>query len=109
MAEWAERRGFQTSIQERLFDADFRRRPDEPAVALCGLDNAAGRRALDQVGFDMIVDAGLGRGFRDFRTMALTTLPGARPSARMWKAEAAGGQVEDRDWQRGVKGKWGGV
>src|SRR3546814_8092225 len=50
MAEWAERRGFQTSIQERLFDADFRRRPDEPAVALCGLANAAGRRALDQVG-----------------------------------------------------------
>src|SRR3546814_7067248 len=43
MAEWAERRGFQTSIQERLFDADFRRRPDEPAVALCGLDNEIGR------------------------------------------------------------------
>ena len=27
----------------------------DPAVALCGLDNAAGRQALDQVGFDFVV------------------------------------------------------
>ncbi|PZN95079.1 MAG: thiamine biosynthesis protein ThiF [Hyphomicrobiales bacterium] len=96
MAAWAERRGFQASIQERLFDADFRRRPDEPVVALCGLDNAAGRRALDQVGFDMIVEAGLGRGHRDFRTLRLHTLPGPRPAADMWKATEAGEKVEDR-------------
>lgn len=96
MAAWAERRGFSTSIQERLFDADFKRRPDEPAIALCGLDNAAGRRALDQVGFDMIVEAGLGRGHRDFRTMRLHTLPGARPTAEMWKASLPGETVEDR-------------
>lgn len=96
MAAWAERRGFQTSIQERLFHADFRRRPDEPAVALCGLDNAAGRRALDQVGFDLIVEAGLGRGHRDFRTMRLHTLPAARRTAEMWKAAAPAENVEDR-------------
>ena len=38
MAAWAERRGFTTSIQERLFDASFRRQGPEPGVALCGLD-----------------------------------------------------------------------
>lgn len=96
MAAWAERRGFQASIVERLFDADFRRRPEEPAIALCGLDNAAGRRALDQVGFDMIVEAGLGRGHRDFRTLRLHTLPGARPTAEMWKVRPGGERVEDR-------------
>lgn len=96
MAAWAERRGFSTSIQERLFDADFKRRPDEPAIALCGLDNAAGRRALDQIGFDMIIEAGLGRGYRDFRTMRLHTLPGARPTAEMWKPPSAGETVDDR-------------
>ena len=96
MAAWAERRGFSTSIQERLFDADFKRQPHEPAIALCGLDNAAGRRALDQVGFDMIVEAGLGRGHRDFRTMRLHTLPGPRPAAEMWKAPSPGEPVEDR-------------
>lgn len=45
IAAWAERHGLQTSIQERASAADFRRRPDERAVALCGLDNAAGRWA----------------------------------------------------------------
>lgn len=96
MADWAERRGFATSIQERLFAADFKRQGDEPAVALCGLDNGAGRRALDQVGFDFIVEAGLGRGHRDFRTMRLHVLPGRRPAADMWKEARQGEKVEDR-------------
>jgi hypothetical protein len=84
MAAWAERRGFTTSIHERLFGADFRRQPDEPAVALCGLDNALGRRALDRVGFDIVVEAGLGRGHRDFTTMRVHTLPGSRAASAIW-------------------------
>lgn len=97
MAAWAERRGFRGSIQERLFAANFKRQPEEPAIALCGLDNAIGRRALDQVGFDMVVEAGIGRGHRDFRTMRLHTLPGRRPTAEMWKAAAPTAElVEDR-------------
>lgn len=96
MAAWAERRGFTTSIQERMFAADFKRQAAEPAVALCGLDNGAGRRALDQVGFDLVVEAGLGRGHRDFRTMRLHVLPGRRPAADMWKQDREGEKVEDR-------------
>lgn len=96
MAAWAERRGFQSSIQERLFDAGFKRQDAEPAIALCGLDNAAGRRALDKVGFDLIVEAGLGRGHRDFRTMRLHTLPGSRPAAEIWKQTAVAENVADR-------------
>lgn len=84
MAAWAEDRGFRSSIQERLFSADFRRHPDEPPIALCGLDNALGRRALDQVGFDLVVEAGLGRGHRDFRTMRLHTLPGPNSAQELW-------------------------
>jgi hypothetical protein len=95
MAAWAHRRGFAASIQERVFAADFKRQSDEPAIALCGLDNAAGRRALDQVGFDVIVEAGLGRGHRNFRTMRLHTLPGRRPAAEIWKATAKAEQLED--------------
>ena len=59
MAVWADGRGFETSIYERLFDADFKRQQSEPGVALCGLDTANYRRALDQVGFDMVIEAGL--------------------------------------------------
>ena len=94
MAAWAERRGFATALQERMFAADFERQPEEPAVALCGLDNAAGRRALDQVGFDFIVEAGLGRGHRDFRTMRLHVLPGRRAAADIWKQTSEGEKVE---------------
>lgn len=83
MAAWVEARGFQTTIHERLFDPNFRRQVDEPTVVLCGLDNAEGRRVLDQVGFDFVVEAGLGRGHRDFRTMRLNVLPGSRPAAEI--------------------------
>lgn len=96
MAAWAERRGFSTRIYERLFCADFLRQGDEPAVALCGLDNALGRRALDRVGFDLAIEAGLGRGYQDFRTMRLHTLPGPRPADAIWKAADKDENVEDR-------------
>ena len=96
MADWAERRGFNAAIHERLFDADFKRQPEEPAVALCGLDNALGRRALDKVGFDLVVEAGLGRGYRDFRTMRLHLLPGSREAAEIWKLTEAPEAIVDR-------------
>jgi hypothetical protein len=90
MAAWAERRGFRTTIYERGFDATFRRQPSEPSVALCGIDNAVGRQALDDAGFSLVVEAGLGQGHRDFRTMRLHTLPGPRRSADMWKSSRTG-------------------
>ncbi|MBU1057863.1 MAG: ThiF family adenylyltransferase [Proteobacteria bacterium] len=96
MAAWAEQRGFATSLQERTFAADFKRQTHEPAVALCGLDNGAGRRALDQVGFDFIVEAGLGSGHRDFRTMRLHILPGRRAATDIWKHTRKGEKIEDR-------------
>lgn len=102
MAAWAERRGFSTVIHERLFDASFRRQEDEPAVALCGLDNGAGRQALDQVGFDFVVEAGLGRGHRDFRAMRLHTLPTSRPAAQIWRGAQSEDQVEDRPAYQGL-------
>jgi hypothetical protein len=95
MAAWAERRGFTTTITERLFDAHTRRQPHEPAIALCGLDNAAGRRQLDRAGFDFVAEAGLGRGHADFRSMLIHTLPGAVPAAKLWETvDAADGSAD---------------
>jgi hypothetical protein len=68
-----------------MFAVDFKRRADEPAAALGGLDNGARRGGLDQVGFDLIVEAGLGRGHRNFRAVRLHVLPGRRPAAEIWK------------------------
>jgi len=85
MAMWAEQRGFVTTIHERHFDAHFKRHDHEPSVALCGVDNALARRALDKVGFDFVVSAGLGSGYQDFCTVRLHTLPGEREAAEIWR------------------------
>ena len=90
---WAEQRGFETAITERLFDESCHRHRDEPSIALCGLDNAVGRRALDQVGFDFVVEAGLGRGHQDFRSLLIHTLPGETPASALWKEEGEAGQA----------------
>jgi hypothetical protein len=72
------------------------RRPDEPSAALCGLDNGVGRQALDRVGFDFVVEAGLGRGYRDFRALRLHTLPASRTAAQIWRADGDEQSVADR-------------
>src|SRR5260370_4075071 len=51
IARWCEERGFQTFIQQRLFRDKFHLDDDEPRVALCGIDNARGRAAREDVGF----------------------------------------------------------
>ena len=96
MATWAERRGFATALHERRFDDKFRRQDDEPAIVLCGLDNVLGRQALDRVGFDLVVEAGLGRGQQSFRTIHLHTLPGSRSAKEIWKTATSSETVEDR-------------
>jgi hypothetical protein len=96
IATWAENRSFDTRIIERRFDASSVRQDDDPMIALCGIDNALGRQALDRVGFSFVVEAGLGRGHRDFRTMRLHTLPGSRSAAEIWPTAAEGEDVSDR-------------
>lgn len=96
MAGWAEQRGFDTVIIERQFDSSLARKDDEPAVALCAMDNALGRRALDQVGFPLVVEAGLGRGHRDFCSIRLHTLPAGRPASEIWKNTVEQEGVLDR-------------
>jgi hypothetical protein len=97
MAAWAERRGFTTTICERLFDASVRRQIGEPSIGLCGLDNALGRLALDKVGFEFVVEAGLGRGHRDFRTMRIHTLPNGRATSNLWKSDGATEAMEEAE------------
>jgi hypothetical protein len=88
-AAWAEERGFRTTLTERPFNARTVRESDEPSVALCGVDNAAVRRALDTAGFDLVVEAGLGRGHRDFRSILVHTLPADLPSGKLWPEDVA--------------------
>jgi hypothetical protein len=96
LADWCGARGFDASIIERRFKADFCRQPHEPSIALCGVDNALARQDLDQAGFDFIVEAGLGRGHLNYRSMRLHTLPGPRSAASIWKSGEDVNGVESR-------------
>ena len=84
MAMWAEARGFKTAVVERSFGADFRVDPREPAVALIGVDNALARQAVEDVGFDRVIEAGLGRGPQDFLGIDLHTFPASKPAREVW-------------------------
>lgn len=85
MAVWAEARGFRTTIVERNFDANFRVAAREPSVALIGVDNALARQSIENVGFDRIIDAGLGGGPQDFLGIDLHTFPASKPAADIWR------------------------
>lgn len=81
-AKWLDDRGFETIILERPFDQHTIRGVDEPRVALCGFDNAESRMCLEEVGFELIVDCGLGASLDRFDRIVLQTFPDASRKAR---------------------------
>ncbi len=84
MAAWCESRGFRTSIVERMFAGDFRVAGDEPRVALCGVDNALARANLEDVGFDRVIEAGLGAGTQEYLAFQTHTFPAGRSAKHRW-------------------------
>lgn len=83
-SEWLESRGFQTRLIERPFDANFRRRDDEPGLALCGFDSNPARRDLATAQFLRAVESGLGGTANNFDTVNLHTFPNPRPASELW-------------------------
>ena len=95
VARRLENAGFTTDLIERRFSSNHQILADEPATALFGVDNVAARRELDTAGFAMVVEAGLGSGYRDFRNIRTHTFPGLRRPAEIWTAaDAAQAAVE---------------
>jgi hypothetical protein len=88
-AEWAEARGFETSIVEQDFAPNFTIARREPSVALIGVDNALARQAVEDVGFGRVIEAGLGRGPQDFLGIDLHTFPASRPAREVWPQTGA--------------------
>jgi len=86
---WLERRGFEVRLEERRFGAWTRRHHAEPGAALCGVDNAVARAALEEAGFDLVVEAGLGAGTQGFRNFSLHCFPGPKPAGAIWGGAAA--------------------
>jgi hypothetical protein len=84
ISNWLEARGFNTMLEERRFGDWTRRAPDEPGIALCGVDNALARTALEKAGFDLVIEAGLGAGPHAFRSISLHSLPATRTAEQLW-------------------------
>ena len=78
---------------EREFKADFRAGDLEPKVALIGVDNALARQAIERVGFDRVIEAGLGKGPQDFLGIDLHTFPASVAAAETWN-EIGGGDAD---------------
>jgi hypothetical protein len=83
-SEWLGCRGFQTRLIERPFDDNFRRRDEEPGLALCGFDSNPARRDLATARFLRAVESGLGGTTNNFDTISLHTLPNPRPASELW-------------------------
>lgn len=84
VAEWMDSRGFDTRLVERRFDAATRVATGEPMTALFGVDNPAARRACEGAGFSLVLDAGLGSGHKDFRSLRVRGFPGASTADKIW-------------------------
>lgn len=80
--EWFRQREFRTRMIERPFDENTKRRKNEPRIALCGFDNAESRQLLEDAGFELVVDAGLGASLDHFDRIVLRTFPDASEKAR---------------------------
>lgn len=84
MAAWCEQRGFNTRLQERRFANNFRIDDEEPRVALCGVDNEAARAALEDVGFEQVIEAGLGLGTDEYLAFQVHSFPASHPARQRW-------------------------
>lgn len=78
--------GAKTDIVERRITDTQKLIPGDPTTALFGVDNILARRAIESVGFGLVVEAGLGSGFRDFRNIRSHTFPGPRKAIEIWTA-----------------------
>lgn len=88
VGDWLEGRGFEVRLEERRFGTWTRRASLEPGAALCGVDNALARTALENAGFDLVVEAGLGAGTQGFRNFSLHSFPGPKRASAIWGGPA---------------------
>jgi hypothetical protein len=89
VADWLEERGIETFLDERHFGPWVARAPNEPNVALCGVDNALARVALEKPGFDLVVEAGLGAGPQAFRNFSMHSFPASRTAEVLWSRQVS--------------------
>lgn len=107
MGEWVESRGFSARLIERRFAGDVTLQEDDPRVLLCGVDNPEARATLEQAGFDLVVEAGLGGGPQEYLAMRIHSFPASVTAQAKWggidvEKEIATGKAYDDLAARGI-------
>lgn len=91
-AEWAEAKGFRTTIVEQRFTGQTRRTPNEPGLAFVGVDNLETRRFAAEAGFDLVIDAGLGATSTEAFDIRIHSFPGFRHPKIAWPEPERSGE-----------------
>jgi hypothetical protein len=87
-AAWLESGGWETVLIERRHRGDIRPSAADPPFLLCGLDSLPPRKVLAQLGFDFMVDAGIGHGPADFEGIQVRVIPKGASIEKVWNAPA---------------------
>jgi hypothetical protein len=82
-----EGRGLRPYLVERRFDENTHPQRDEPRIVLAGMDGKGPRHLLDQAGFDLVIDCGIGGALANFDSITMNVLPNGRiTAAELWPA-----------------------
>jgi hypothetical protein len=88
VARVLEPQGWDTRLIEHRYSGGTLYTTGDPLVLLAGVDNPRARHVLDDSGFPVIVDAGLGAGPDGFLAMQIRRLPARRSSRELWPTSA---------------------
>jgi hypothetical protein len=94
-AGWLDAAGWDTRLIERRHQGDIQPTNDDPPLLLCGLDDVRPRRILAGLGFDYMIDAGIGHGPGDFEGLQIRTIPKGVPTEKLWNAPSPPRVVDD--------------
>ena len=101
---WALDKGFDVRRIDRRLLASDQLENNDPRLALSGVDKVEARKFMAEVGFDCIVDAGLGRTFSDFDKYRVTVFDRIRRIDKHFDGqtdEPLGGDIlNDEAYQR---------
>jgi hypothetical protein len=83
-ARWLEACGWETDIIERRHQGDIQVTHDDPPYLLCGLDRLEPRRTMGRLGFEFMIDAGLGHGPHDFEGIQIRAVAKGQSIEGLW-------------------------
>jgi hypothetical protein len=85
-ARWLEAAGWETDLIERRNHGEIRPTLQDPPFLLAGLDDVRPRRILASLGFEYMVDGGIGHGPADFEGLQVRVIPRGTGIDDLWNA-----------------------